>query len=207
MTSLLADKDVTVRGNAAIALARSGVSDRAVVDELIATVERAATKLSMRQAAAESFAWLAPAAALPSLPPLVDEFASVTVTESGQAVPTSSRSVELHAELLRALTTHVDVTAEPRFTWALSSRSPLVLAAALEAWGATPAAGPGVSAIPLHVVSLCEHASPEVRMRALHVLAVRRHPQVLQRLTMRLMIASGQRVARGHRQPWCPWRR
>ena len=184
---LLNDENPTVRGNAAIALARAGLADALALAELTATLGRINTKLPMRRAAAESLAWVEPATAVPWLIDLVDEFSSVAITSDGRAAAQAGRSAELHAELLRALAVHARAADEPRFTWALDSRSPLVLIDTLDAWGTPPTVmspvetSPGQT-LPVQIVSLCDHPRPKVRLRAIRALAVHHHRQAMPRL-------------------------
>lgn len=169
----LADQDPVVAANAAIALARSG--DDSGAERLAETVRTPEVNQPMRCAAAEALAGLKGPSVVPLLRELTGQFGRQT---SGSG---SSYNAELHAELIRGLTRHVDPADDPHFVTALRSRAAHVRLAALEAW----AAGRG-GTLPVEVADLRADSDGDVRAAALQALARRRHPEAYEHLAAAL---------------------
>jgi len=162
-TALLGHDDPVVAANAAILLARSG--DATVDRCLVEAVRNEDISLPQRRAALEALAALDGALAGPALAELLDDY--------GQA-SADDYSVELHADLLRALSRHMDASASSHFADALGSREAEVRQAALHAYTVTR-----TGVLPAAAVELRNDSSPRVRAAALVCLAARRHPQAL----------------------------
>ncbi|MGC3970272.1 MAG: HEAT repeat domain-containing protein [Pirellulales bacterium] len=155
-----------VRLNAAICLARWG--DGRSLQPVVAIVDDVARKLSMREAAAESLGYLTKPSPASTLGRLLDKF--------GRYEPSRimDYSPELHADLLRALSRHVDASADTRFIEALRAPSVAARQEALAAWGRSAA-----PELPPAVVDLRADPNPQIRAAAIVMILTKRHPQAL----------------------------
>jgi HEAT repeat protein len=160
----LSDDDAVVVANAAILLARSGDStiDRCLVE----AIYDKNLKLPLRRASVEALSGLDGALAGPALAELLDDFGMAGV---------DGYSVELHADLLRALAHHVDAASSPYFADALQATEGDVRQAGLYAYTIS-----GAGVLPASAIELRSDHDPRVRAATLECLATRRHPQALQ---------------------------
>jgi HEAT repeat protein len=160
----LSDDDAVVVANTAILLARSGDS---TIDRCLAeAVCNKNLKLPLRRASVEALSGLDSALAGPALGELLDDF--------GTSVA-DGYSVELHADLLRALAHHVDAAASSCFADALQTDEGDVRQAGLYAYTIS-----GAGVLPASAIELRSDRDPRVRAATLECLATRRHPQALQ---------------------------
>jgi HEAT repeat protein len=194
LLALQGDKQI-VRVNAAIALARLGES---TPEKTLASAVRAPElKLAVRRAAAEALGEVHTAAAVSTLNELIDQYGRFTGPARSHYIP------EIHAELLHALTLQPGGPDNSRVAEALKSPAPTVKREALDALAlATPvaqkhstsdhsasdktASSHNVSSDPDHgnselvpplALDLTSDADAQVRIAALKLLALRKHPQ------------------------------
>jgi HEAT repeat protein len=156
----------TPRANAAIGLARWGDGRGYAV--LVTTVEDVELKLPLRRAAVEGLGCLTKPSPLPALRGLLDRFGRCDAGNVMNYVP------ELHADLLRALSRHIDAANDPRFQEGLRAPKPEARAEALSAWGRT-----GQVDLPTAVLDLRADPNGQVRAATVAMLLARRHPQAL----------------------------
>jgi len=155
-------KDPITSTNAAIALARDG--DPAGVERLAEAIGDNRINLPMQCAAVESLAAQEGPAVVEHLQDAIDMVARRQADSPGKA--------QLHAELVRGLTRHVDPGDGPRFARALGSKSAEVRLAGLQAW-----AGSTQNKLPGEVARLCVDSDPRIRAAALDALSRHRDPQ------------------------------
>jgi HEAT repeat protein len=155
-----------VRLNAAICLARWG--DGRALQPCVAIVENVQHRLTTREAAAESLGYLTKPSPAPALGKLLDKF--------GRYEPSRlmDYSPELHADLLRALSRHVDAAHDTRFQEALRAPGVAARQEALAAWGRS-----SVPELPPAVVDLRADPNPQIRAAAIVMILTKRHPQAL----------------------------
>jgi len=158
--------DAPVRANAAIGLARWG--DGRALTPLVTIVGEVPLKLNLRRAAAESLGNITQPSPREAIRTLHDRF--------GRFEPSNlaNYSPELHADLLRALSRHVDAAADTRFLESLRAPGVDARKEALAAWGRSAATN-----LPPDVVDLRADPNPEIRAAAISMLLAKRHPQAL----------------------------
>ena len=159
--------DAPLRANAAIGLARWG--DGRGLGVLVETVEHAQLKLPLRQAAAEAIGNITQPSPVAALRTLLDNWGRY---EPSRAL---AYSPELHADLLRALSRHVDAADDPRFTESLRAPTLGPRQEAINAWSRTKA-----TELPTAVVDLRADPQPQLRAAAVVLTLDRRHPQALE---------------------------
>ncbi|MGA2253093.1 MAG: HEAT repeat domain-containing protein [Thermoguttaceae bacterium] len=170
---LLADGDHNVAATAAVAIARQG--DAKATPRLIAAIEDEELPLPARCAAVEALGQLPGNGQAETLRRLVDRF--------GQFAPGASTGyqADLHAELLRALSRHVDAGDDPRFLEAVRVPSAQVRIETLRAWAAGTR-----GMMPTEIVDLRSDDNPRVRATAIAALAARKPPAARDHLTSAL---------------------
>lgn len=147
-----------IAANAAICLARGG-GDKPVA-QLEAIVLQRELSLPLRQAAAESLAFVEGHPAEEALGRLADQFAEKL------AQGNSGYAGDLHAAVLRSLARHVVAAGEPRFADALESPSTEVKMAVLAAY-----ARGGRGPLPTGALDLRYDPDPRIRGAALEAIA------------------------------------
>ena len=153
--------------NAAIVLARWG--DGRGHEVLADAVENVNLKLNLRQAAAEALGNLTKPPPGPALARLLDRCGRFDASTALSYVP------DLHADLIRAYSRHVDASQDPRFDEALRAPTPPPRLEALHAWGRSTHAE-----LPQGVVDLRADPSAQIRAAAIAMLLARRHPQAIE---------------------------
>lgn len=153
-----------VSGNAAIALAR--LKSDLGIDRLVATIRDTQLKLQLRRAAVEALASLDRPMIENHLRDLLEAFSHDDAAAASNYVP------ELHADLLRALAKHSDISQDPQYTTALHSPSAQVRLEAVRAWAAARN-----GQLPEDVADLRTDPDPRIRAEVIQCFAARRHPQ------------------------------
>ena len=167
LVAALALPEPHLRADAAIVLARWG--DGRGYEVLVETVENVDLKLPQRQAAVEALGNLTKPPPAPALERLLDRFGRFDASTVHVYVP------DLHADLLRALSRHVDAAVDPRFNEALRAPTFAPRRAALDAWSRT-----AQGELPTAVVDLRADPHPQIRAAAVALLLTRRHPQAIE---------------------------
>lgn len=159
--------DAPLRANAAIGLARWG--DGRGLQVLYETVENEQLKLQLRQASAEALGNIAQPSPIPALRKLLQSWGRYEPSRALHYSP------ELHGELLRALSRHVDAADDPVFVESLVAPTVGPRQEALAAWSRSKAVE-----LPASVVDLRADPNPQIRAAAMTMLIMRRHPQAVE---------------------------
>ncbi|MGD0516991.1 MAG: HEAT repeat domain-containing protein [Thermoguttaceae bacterium] len=172
--ALLSDADPIVAVNSALVLARSG--DATGRKRLIDAVRSPELPLPARCAAVEALANLHDTKAADSLKDLLAQYGRF-----GKEVKASYIG-ELHAELIRGLARHADISGDLRFIEALRSPSADVRLEALKAYAASPK-----KTLPVEALDLRTDGDWRIRAAALEAIASSRHPQAGEYLSSALL--------------------
>ena len=169
----LESKNPAVAANAVIFAARAGAPSKGapLSSQLAQIVGNAKLKLPQRCAAAESLGLLREKDTATTIQALLDEYA--------QQQQSAGYVVDLHVDLLHALSWHVPPSGDRRFGVALQSKSAEVRIAAFEGWTIN-----ADDELPEAVAELRQDPDPRVRSAALLSLAVHRHPQAHEYLSL-----------------------
>jgi HEAT repeat protein len=159
--------DAPVRTNAAIGLARWG--DGRGFDVLVTTVNEPQLRLSLREAAVEALGNLTKPSPVAALRKAIDTYGRFEVARA------QTYSPELHVDLLRALSRHVDAADDTRFTEALQAPTMEPRREALAAWARSK-----TPELPAAVVDLRADPAVQIRAAAITMLLERRHPQAIE---------------------------
>lgn len=156
-----------VRANAAIGLARWG--DGRGYEVLVATINDRNLRLTLRQASAEALGCLTKPSPVDALRTSLDVNCRF---DSGNL---QTYSPELHADLLRALSRHVDAASDTHFIEGLRAPANDPRREAVAAWARST-----TTEFPVAVVDLRADPTAEIRAMAVKLLLDRRHPQAIE---------------------------
>lgn len=159
--------EAPLKANAAVGLARWG--DGRSLKVLVETVNNEQLKLPLRQACAEAIGNIAQPSPVPTLRKLLDSWGRYEPSRAAQYSP------EIHTDLLRALSRHLDAADDQRFIESLRAPTAPPRQEALAAWSRSKA-----TELPTAVIDLRADPDAQVRAAAMTMLIERRHPQALE---------------------------